>query len=63
MIQTGSRDLTADKKKRSGSPFKRRELNELRTNLVSTISHEFRTPMTTIRASGTNKHVSRGQNI
>ncbi|WP_338647684.1 PAS domain S-box protein [Flavobacterium sp. KS-LB2] len=28
-----------------------RELNELRTNLVSTISHEFRTPMTTIRAS------------
>jgi len=28
-----------------------RELNELRTNLVSTISHEFRTPMTTIRTS------------
>jgi PAS domain S-box-containing protein len=28
-----------------------RELNELRTNLVSTISHEFRTPMTTIRSS------------
>ncbi|MFV8337341.1 PAS domain S-box protein [Flavobacterium sp. RSP29] len=28
-----------------------RELNELRNNLVSTISHEFRTPMTTIRAS------------
>lgn len=30
---------------------KERELNELRTNLVSTISHEFRTPMTTIRSS------------
>ena len=28
-----------------------RQLNELRTNLVSTISHEFRTPMTTIRTS------------
>ena len=28
-----------------------RELNELRTNLVATISHEFRTPMTTIRTS------------
>jgi len=28
-----------------------RELNELRTNLVSTVSHEFRTPMTTIRTS------------
>lgn len=28
-----------------------RKLNELRTNLVSTISHEFRTPMTTIRTS------------
>jgi signal transduction histidine kinase len=28
-----------------------RELNELRTNLISTISHEFRTPMTTIRTS------------
>lgn len=27
------------------------KLNELRTNLVSTISHEFRTPMTTIRTS------------
>jgi PAS domain S-box-containing protein len=27
------------------------ELNELKSNLVSTISHEFRTPMTTIRAS------------
>ncbi|MCW2120304.1 PAS domain S-box protein [Flavobacterium sp. 7A] len=30
---------------------KERELNELKSNLVSTISHEFRTPMTTIRAS------------
>ena len=28
-----------------------RELNELRNNLVSTVSHEFRTPMTTIRTS------------
>jgi signal transduction histidine kinase len=33
---------------RAASPLKERELNELRTNLVSTISHEFRTPMTTI---------------
>lgn len=28
-----------------------RDLNQLRANLVSTISHEFRTPMATIRAS------------
>jgi PAS domain S-box-containing protein len=31
--------------------IRERELNELRTNLVATISHEFRTPMTTIRNS------------
>ena len=31
--------------------LKEKDLNELRTNLVSTISHEFRTPMTTIRTS------------
>lgn len=30
---------------------KERQLNELRSNLVSTVSHEFRTPMTTIRVS------------
>jgi PAS domain S-box-containing protein len=53
-IQTSSRDLTADKKAERAltkALLKERELNELRTNLVSTISHEFRTPMTTIRAS------------
>jgi PAS domain S-box-containing protein len=53
-IQTSSRDLTADKKAERAltkALIKERELNELRTNLVSTISHEFRTPMTTIRAS------------
>ena len=53
-FQTSSRDITERKKadivlERALS--QQRELNELRTNLVSTISHEFRTPMTTIRTS------------
>lgn len=53
-MQTGTRDITLHReaeeaiKNNLASEIK---LNELRTNLVSTISHEFRTPMTTIRAS------------
>lgn len=53
-IQTSSRDITSDKKAELAfekALLKERDLNELRTNLVSTISHEFRTPMTTIRNS------------
>ncbi|WP_339918811.1 PAS domain S-box protein [uncultured Flavobacterium sp.] len=53
-IQTSTRDIS----KRKEAEFaiektlqQQMELNDLRTNLVSTISHEFRTPMTTIRAS------------
>jgi signal transduction histidine kinase len=45
-IQTSS-DHSGLKKSWASSDQKERELNELRTNLVSTISHEFRTPMTT----------------
>jgi PAS domain S-box-containing protein len=53
-VQTSSRDIS--KRKRADLIVKNtlrqeRKLNELRTNLVSTISHEFRTPMTTIRTS------------
>lgn len=53
-IQTSTRDIS--KRKEAESVIEKtlkqeRELNELRTNLVSTISHEFRTPMTTIRTS------------
>jgi signal transduction histidine kinase len=44
--------------------IKERKLNELRTNLVSTISHEFRTPMTTIRTSAELISIYlKGQNI
>lgn len=53
-IQTSTRDITKRKEAEIAieKTLKReRELNELRTNLVSTISHEFRTPMTTIRTS------------
>ncbi|MFE3870044.1 PAS domain S-box protein [Flavobacterium sp. ZS1P70] len=53
-IQTSSRDVTSQKiaeKAIEKALSKERELNELRTNLVATISHEFRTPMTTIRTS------------
>lgn len=53
-FQSSSRDITIRKKEEEAidkALAKERELNELRTNLVSTISHEFRTPMTTIRAS------------
>ena len=53
-FQTSARDITQRKESEEATEkalLKERELNELRTNLVSTISHEFRTPMTTIRTS------------
>ncbi|MFI0490851.1 PAS domain S-box protein, partial [Flavobacterium sp.] len=53
-FQTTARDITqrkAAKQSVEKALLKERELNELRTNLVSTISHEFRTPITTIRTS------------
>ncbi|WP_366186785.1 PAS domain S-box protein [Flavobacterium ovatum] len=53
-IQTNTRDISIRKKAEfviEKTLRQERELNELRTNLVSTISHEFRTPMTTIRTS------------
>jgi PAS domain S-box-containing protein len=72
-IQTSTRDIS----KRKEAEFviektlkQERELNELRTNLVSTISHEFRTPMTTIRTSAElmemyiqDQHSTRDQNL
>ena len=53
-IQTSTRDISRRKEAEfviEKTLQQARELNELRTNLVSTISHEFRTPMTTIRTS------------
>lgn len=53
-FHTSTRDITQAKKAKLAvkkALNKERQLNELRTNLVSTISHEFRTPMSTIRAS------------
>jgi PAS domain S-box-containing protein len=53
-FQSSSRDITTRKEEEDiieKTLAKERELNELRSNLVSTISHEFRTPMTTIRTS------------
>jgi PAS domain S-box-containing protein len=53
-IQTSTRDITLRKEAEEtikSNLVNEIKLNELRTNLVSTISHEFRTPMTTIRAS------------
>jgi PAS domain S-box-containing protein len=53
-FQTNGRDVTKELSAQQNveeALLKERELNELRTNLVSTISHEFRTPMTTIRTS------------
>lgn len=53
-LQSSTRDITERKKAEEiieNTLIQERELNELRTNLVSTISHEFRTPMTTIRTS------------
>lgn len=53
-FQTSARNITQQKEVQFAMKkalAQERELNELRTNLVSTISHEFRTPMTTIRTS------------
>jgi PAS domain S-box-containing protein len=53
-MQTGTRDITLHREAEEAiknNLANEIKLNELRTNLVSTISHEFRTPMTTIRAS------------
>jgi len=53
-LQSSTRDITERKKAEEiieNTLIQERELNELRTNLVSTISHEFRTPMSTIRSS------------
>ena len=53
-FQSSARDITQKKQVQNAMEkalVQERELNELRTNLVSTISHEFRTPMTTIRTS------------
>lgn len=53
-FQSSARDITQRKEAKQSiekALLKERELNELRTNLVSTISHEFRTPITTIRTS------------
>lgn len=53
-FQSSTRDITQRKEAEEiieNTLIQERELNELRTNLVSTISHEFRTPMTTIRTS------------
>jgi PAS domain S-box-containing protein len=53
-FQSSARDITQKKQVQNAMEkalIQERELNELRTNLVSTISHEFRTPMTTIRTS------------
>jgi PAS domain S-box-containing protein len=66
-VQTSCRDITSEIEAELASKkalLRQRELNELRTNLVSTISHEFRTPMTTIRTSAEliNMYLE-GQNI
>ncbi|MGO4906289.1 PAS domain S-box protein [Flavobacterium sp. W20_MBD1_R3] len=53
-FQTSTRNITQRKMAEEiveNTLLRERELNELRTNLVATISHEFRTPMTTIRTS------------
>lgn len=53
-FHSGTREITAQKEAEESiknALKKEKKLNDLRTNLVSTISHEFRTPMTTIRTS------------
>ena len=53
-FQSSTRNITPQKEAEKiveNTLIQERELNELRTNLISTISHEFRTPMTTIRTS------------
>ena len=53
-IQTSTRDISL--RRQAEETIKNNlaneiKLNELRSNLISTVSHEFRTPMSTIRAS------------
>jgi PAS domain S-box-containing protein len=66
-FQTNGRDVTKELEATQDvekALIKERKLNELRTNLVSTISHEFRTPMTTIRTSAELISIYlKGQNI
>lgn len=53
-FQSSSRDVTKrieEEEIIEKTLSKERELNALRSNLISTVSHEFRTPMTTIRTS------------
>jgi len=53
-FHTSTRDISQSKDAETEiekTLYREKELNELRANLVSTVSHEFRTPMTTIRSS------------
>ena len=54
LIQTATRDISQQKKAEEeikNALEKERHLVELRTNLINMISHEFRTPLTTIKSS------------
>lgn len=54
LIQTATRDISQQKKAEEeivNALEKERDLVELRTNLINMISHEFRTPLTTIKSS------------
>lgn len=53
-FQSSTRDISQRKEAEKivkNTLIQQQKLNELRTNLVATVSHEFRTPMTTIRTS------------
>lgn len=54
LIQTSTRDISQQKlaeEEIKNALEKERQLIELRTNLINMISHEFRTPLTTIKSS------------
>lgn len=54
IIQSTTRDISAFKEAELGLQTaldKQKELNELKSNFISMASHEFRTPLTTIRSS------------
>lgn len=54
IIQSTTRDISAFKEAEQNLKTaldKQRELNELKSNFISMASHEFRTPLTTIRSS------------